>query len=170
MLRFHAFAFAIVTFGIWGCGEEDDSTEEYTYGTSQVRTAIEGTWAGSTDDDASGTSTATLTLSYVPTDVRSQCGNRMLAMGGARSNLSPRCMDTSEMLVGGTFEAPTTRGPEDVNGSFMVGSLNFEGNGSLDMSLGGDRRLSGVLRDEVLAVDIRNDGGVVARYSLKRAR
>ncbi len=104
-----------------GCGS--NSEDDYKYGASEVRSALEGKWSG-TYSQSTGSTPITLLVSQAPPATGTKCGNRELT--------STKCISTSSMK----FSVSVTTGDGALTNATFLGTFTVYGtellSGSLD--------------------------------------
>jgi hypothetical protein len=175
------FGLSALLIASTACGSSSSSSsdgdESFKYGRDEVRSAIEGTWEGSTTNaDGSAGSPVTMTLTYAPSDAQTLCNTRVLSNADPLQGIvGLRCSSESEMNVTGTITPPSS-GDEAtpvsreiaIRGFFIVAGLNFDGDGALTATADG-RSLDAVLSNAVLKGSLKEPGGGIAfNFSLQR--
>lgn len=154
------------------CSNASEEEESFDYGRDEMRSAIEGTWEGtSRRADGSAGPTMTLKLVYSTADTRPLCSNRLLSEQGT---ISPQCMSMSSINVTGTITAPVdaNAAPSDLalRGTFDVPSLRFDGRGLLHAEVDG-RKIDATLSNEVLDGNLTaTDGSIELSFSAQRRK
>ena len=157
-----------------GCSNASEDEESFDYGRDEMRSAIEGTWEGtSRRADGSAGPAMTLELVYSTSDTKPLCGNRMLSHG-EQGSVSPQCTSQSTINVTGTVTAPSVANaaPSDLSlrGTFEVWSLRFDGRGFLQAEVDG-RQLDATLSNEVLEGNLtESDGTTKLAFSAQRRK
>lgn len=163
----------VIALGSTACGGDDDASS-FSYGVGEMRSAIEGTWEGTSRTSESGTEAPiTMTLAYVSSDTKPQCTSRLLSRD-ERESIGPRCIDMSTISVNGKmvarFSATETARERLVQGTFDVMSLKFDGHGMLSI-LADNRHLEATLTDDLLEGSVHEtpDSSAVT-FSLHRRK
>jgi hypothetical protein len=151
-----------------------ESDESFDYGRDDMRSAIEGTWEGtSLLADGSAGSPVTLSIVYSTPDAKTLCASRVLGRHEPGA-VAPRCVATSSMNITGTMTARfgSTDAPRDlpVRGTFDVMSLKLDGRGTLSAEVN-DRRLEATLSNEVLEGNLSRQADASSLgFSLRRRK
>lgn len=154
------------------CSNASEEEESFDYGRDEMRSAIEGTWEGtSRRADGSAGPAMTLKLVYSTADTKPLCDNRLLSDQGS---ISLQCTSMSSINVTGTMTAPldANAAPRDLalRGTFDVLSLRFDGRGLLHAEVDG-RQLDATLSNEVLEGNLtESDGASKLAFSAQRRK
>ncbi|MBX3204239.1 MAG: hypothetical protein KF764_04175 [Labilithrix sp.] len=166
-----AWALALgVLVGSAACAADDAEEESFDYGRDEMRSAIEGTWEGSSEKpDGTAGPALTLTLTYTAPDAKPLCANRTLSRDGASADaVAPRCISASSVNVTGTLKGPLASGDGSLRGTFSVFSLRFDERGTLDANIDG-HRLGAELSNGTLGGTVLDESGAVTfGFSAKR--
>ena len=157
-----------------GCSSASEEEESFDYGRDEMRSAIEGTWEGTSHRaDGSAGPAMTLNLVYSTADTKPLCNNRMLSHG-EQGSISLQCESMSSVNVTGTVTAPLDANatPRDLalRGTFDVTGLRFGGHGLLHAEVDG-RQLDATLSNEVLEGNLtESDGSSKLAFSARRRK
>ena len=157
-----------------GCSNASEEEESFDYGRDEMRSAIEGTWEGTSKRaDGSAGPAMTFRLVYATADTKPLCNNRMLSHG-EQGSIFLLCVSQSTINVTGTVTAPSdaSAAPRDLalRGTFEVWSLRFHGGGFLQAEVDG-RQLDATLSNDVIEGNLtESDGSTKLAFSAQRRK